>query len=124
LLSDLKKTYIFQVTAPTAYGSSITRILRIRIIKCRVIAMIARQSMFTNEGKPVKVKQVSEELGMRYVLEGSVPLSGEKVRIEFIKINPTFSLEQFAKILPFRDTSQIERMTDALRKAGLKGRAV
>jgi len=120
LLSDLKKTYIFQVAAPTAYGSSVTRILRIRIIKCRAIAMIGRQSMFTNEGKPVKGKQVSEELGVCYVLGGSVPLSGEKVRIEFIKINPTFSLEQFAKILPFRDTSQIERMTNALRKAGLK----
>ena len=34
--------------------------------------VIARNSTFTYKGKPVKVKQVSEELGVRYVLEGSV----------------------------------------------------
>ncbi len=43
--------------------------------------VIARQSTFAYKGKPVKVKQVSEELGVRYVLEGSVRRSGEKVRI-------------------------------------------
>jgi adenylate cyclase len=43
--------------------------------------VIARQSTFTYKGKPVKVKQVSEELGVRYVLEGSVRRSGDKVRI-------------------------------------------
>jgi adenylate cyclase len=39
---------------------------------------------------------------------------------EVLKINPTFSLEQFAKILPYTDTSQFHRMINALRKAGLK----
>jgi len=43
--------------------------------------VIARQSTFAYKSKPVKVKQVSEELGVRYVLEGSVRRSGEKVRI-------------------------------------------
>ena len=43
--------------------------------------IIARNSTFTYKGKSVKVKQVSEELGVRYVLEGSVRRSGEKVRI-------------------------------------------
>jgi adenylate cyclase len=43
--------------------------------------VIARQSTFAYKGKPVKVKQVSEELGVRYVLEGSVRRSGEKIRI-------------------------------------------
>jgi adenylate cyclase len=42
---------------------------------------IARNSTFTYKGKPVKVKQVSEELGVRYVLEGSVQKSGDRVRI-------------------------------------------
>ena len=36
------------------------------------LVVIARNSTFTYKGKPVKVKQVSEELGVRYVLEGSV----------------------------------------------------
>jgi TolB-like protein/Tfp pilus assembly protein PilF len=43
--------------------------------------VIARNSTFTYKGKPVKVQQVSEELGVRYVLEGSVRKSGEKIRI-------------------------------------------
>jgi adenylate cyclase len=43
--------------------------------------VIARNSTFTYKGKPVKVKQVSEELGVRYVLEGSAQKSGDRVRI-------------------------------------------
>jgi adenylate cyclase len=43
--------------------------------------VIARNSTFTYKGKPVKVQQVSEELGVRYVLEGSVRTGGDKIRI-------------------------------------------
>jgi TolB-like protein/Flp pilus assembly protein TadD len=43
--------------------------------------VIARNSVFTYKGKPVKVQQVAEDLGIRYVLEGSVQLFGEKLRI-------------------------------------------
>ena len=43
--------------------------------------VIARNSTFTYKGKPVKVQQVAEELGVRYVLEGSVRKSGDKMRI-------------------------------------------
>jgi adenylate cyclase len=43
--------------------------------------VIARNSSFSYKGKKVKVRQVSEELGVRYVLEGSVQKSGDRVRI-------------------------------------------
>jgi adenylate cyclase len=43
--------------------------------------VFARNSTFTYKGKPVKVQQVSEELGVRYVLEGSVKKAGDKIRI-------------------------------------------
>ncbi len=43
--------------------------------------VIARNSTFTYKGKPVKVQQVAEELGVQYVLEGSVRRAGEQVRI-------------------------------------------
>jgi TolB-like protein len=43
--------------------------------------VIARNSTFTYKGKPVKVQQVAEELGIRFVLEGSVQRSGDRVRI-------------------------------------------
>jgi TolB-like protein/class 3 adenylate cyclase len=43
--------------------------------------VIARNSSFTYKGKPIDVKQVGRELGVRYVLEGSVRKAGNKVRI-------------------------------------------
>jgi adenylate cyclase len=43
--------------------------------------VIASNSTFTYKGKAVKVKQVSEELGVRYVLEGSIQRSGDRIRI-------------------------------------------
>jgi adenylate cyclase len=43
--------------------------------------VIARNSTFAYKGKPVKVQQVSEELGVQYVLEGSVRKAEDKVRI-------------------------------------------
>ena len=45
------------------------------------IFVIARNSVFTYKGKPVKVKQVAEDLGVQYVLEGSVRKAGDKIRI-------------------------------------------
>jgi TolB-like protein len=43
--------------------------------------VIARNSTFSYKGKSVKVKQVSEDLGVQYVLEGSVQKSGDRLRI-------------------------------------------
>ncbi len=45
------------------------------------IFVIARTSTFTYKGKPVRVQEVAEELGVQYVLEGSVQRSGETIRI-------------------------------------------
>jgi adenylate cyclase len=43
--------------------------------------VIARNSTFTYKGKAVKIQQVAEELGVRYVLEGSIQKSEDRVRI-------------------------------------------
>jgi adenylate cyclase len=43
--------------------------------------VIARNSVFTYKGKSLKIKQISEELGVKYVLEGSLQKSGDKFRI-------------------------------------------
>jgi TolB-like protein len=45
------------------------------------IFVIARNSTFTYKGKPVKVQKVSKELGVQYVLEGSVRKAGNRIRI-------------------------------------------
>ena len=51
--------------------------------------VIARNSVFTYKGKPVKVQQVAQELGVRYVLEGSVRRAGNQVRINAQLIDTT-----------------------------------
>lgn len=43
--------------------------------------VIARNSAFTFKGRPLKVQEVVGELGVRYVLEGSVQKVGERVRV-------------------------------------------
>ena len=47
----------------------------------KLLFVIARNSSFTYKGKTVDIKQVGRELGVRYVLEGSVRKAGGKVRI-------------------------------------------
>jgi TolB-like protein len=49
--------------------------------KLRWFFVIARSSSFTYKGKAVHLKQVAEQLGVRYVVEGSVRKSGDRVRI-------------------------------------------
>ncbi|MGB9040983.1 MAG: winged helix-turn-helix domain-containing tetratricopeptide repeat protein [Pseudolabrys sp.] len=49
--------------------------------KLRWFFVIARNSSFTYKGKAVHMKQIAEELGVGYVVEGSVRKSGDRVRI-------------------------------------------
>jgi adenylate cyclase len=63
------------------FSDGITEEIITALSKVPQLFVIARNSTFTYKGKPVKVKQVSEELGVRYVLEGSVQREGNRVRI-------------------------------------------
>ncbi len=63
------------------FSDGITEEIITALSKVPRLFVIARNSTFTYKGKTVKVKQVAEELGVRYVLEGSVRKAGEKVRI-------------------------------------------
>ena len=49
--------------------------------RIRWLFVIARNSSFTYKGQPIDVKRVGHELGVRYVLEGSVRKGGGRVRI-------------------------------------------
>jgi adenylate cyclase len=51
------------------------------IARCPGLFVIARNSSYAYKGKSVGVKQVARELGVRYVLEGSVRKAGNRVRI-------------------------------------------
>ena len=63
------------------FSDGLTEDIITSLSKMPNIFVIARNSTFTYKGKPVKVQQVAEDLGVRYVLEGSVQRSGDRVRI-------------------------------------------
>jgi TolB-like protein/class 3 adenylate cyclase len=49
--------------------------------RCRWLLVIARNSTFTYKGTSTDIRRISENLGVRYVLEGSVRTSGSRVRV-------------------------------------------
>ena len=63
------------------FSDGITEEIITALAKVPDIFVIARNSTFVYKGKPVKIKQVSEELGVRYVLEGGVRKAGDRIRI-------------------------------------------
>jgi adenylate cyclase len=77
--------------------------------------VIARNSTFTYKGKPVKVQQVSEELGVRYVLEGSVKKAGDKIRISAQLIDALDGHHLWAKRYD-RNLSDIFAVQDEITK--------
>jgi len=69
---DQKQEYI---------ADGITENIITALSKVHQLFVISRNSSFTYKGKPVKAQQVSEELGVQYVLEGSVQRSADRVRV-------------------------------------------
>jgi adenylate cyclase len=63
------------------FVDGITEDIITALSKWRWFLVIARNSTFTYQGKPVDLKQVRGDLGVRYVLEGSVRKAGGRVRI-------------------------------------------
>jgi adenylate cyclase len=63
------------------FSDGITEEIITSLSKVTGLIVIARNSTFTYKGKPIKVQQVGQELGVQYVLEGSVRKAGDRVRI-------------------------------------------
>ena len=63
------------------FSDGITESIIMALSKVHDMFVIARNSTFTYKGKVVKIQQVAEELGVRYVLEGSVQKIEGRVRI-------------------------------------------
>jgi len=63
------------------FSDGITEDLITDLSRLSGLFVIARNSTFTYKGKAVKVEEVGRELGVRYVLEGSVRKAGNRVRI-------------------------------------------
>ena len=63
------------------FSDGITEDIITDLSKVSGLFVVARNTAFTYKGKPVKVQEVSEELGVTYILEGSVRKSGSRVRV-------------------------------------------
>ena len=83
--------------------------------KLSELYVIARNSSFTYKGKPVDVKQVGRELGVRYVLEGSVRKAGNRVRVTGQLIDATNGAHIWADRFD-RDLTDIFAVQDELTR--------
>jgi adenylate cyclase len=63
------------------FADGITEDIITEISKISELFVISRNSTFTYKGRAAKVQDVSRDLGVRYVLEGSVRKAGERVRV-------------------------------------------
>ena len=63
------------------FADGIVEEITTALSRIRWLFVIARNSSFTYKGRTLDVRQVGRELGVRYVLEGSVRKAGERVRI-------------------------------------------
>jgi TolB-like protein/Tfp pilus assembly protein PilF len=63
------------------FSDGISEDITTALSKLRWFFVIARNSSFTYKGKAVHMRQVAEDLGVGYVVEGSVRKSGDRVRI-------------------------------------------
>jgi adenylate cyclase len=63
------------------FADGITEDILIELSRFSELLVIARNSSFQYKGKAVDIRQVGRELGVRYLLEGSVRRSGDRIRI-------------------------------------------
>jgi adenylate cyclase len=90
------------------------------LTKIPKLFVIARNSTFTYKGKSVKVKQVSEELGVRYVLGGGFQRSGERVRVTVQLIDALTGNHLWAEQYE-RDLKDIFALQDEITRKILTG---
>jgi adenylate cyclase len=87
------------------FSDGLTDVLTGDLSKISSLFVIARNSAFTYKGKAVNMQEIRKELGVRYVLEGSVQKAGEQVRIVTQLIDTTTGSHLWSEHYdrPFKD---------------------
>ncbi len=98
------------------FSDGISEDLITGLSKMRWFFVIARNSSFTYKGKSVHVKQVGEELGAGYVVEGSVRKSGGRVRIT-VQLNDVGSGSHVWAERYDRDVADVFALQDEITEA-------
>ena len=73
------------------FADGMTEDLITELSKISGLFVIARNSTFAYKGKTIAIRQVAEELGVRYILEGSVRRAGDQLRINAQLVDATTS---------------------------------
>src|SRR5712691_2333087 len=95
------------------FSDGITEDLTAKLSKLAGLSIISRNTAFTYKGKAMKVQEVRQELGVRYVLEGSVRKAGDQVRITAQLIDATTDHHLWAERYD-RPLTDIFALQDAL----------
>jgi adenylate cyclase len=95
------------------FSDGITEDIITALLKIRWLFVIARNSSFSYKGSSPDVHQVASELGVRYVLEGSVRKGGERIRITAQLIDAATGNHVWAERFD-RDPSNIFALQDEI----------
>ncbi len=95
------------------FADGVTEDLITELARLRWLFVIARNSAFVYKNRSVDVKQVSRELGVRYVLEGSVRRSGQRLRISAQLVDAATGVHQWAERYD-RDAGEVFAVQDEI----------
>lgn len=105
------------------FSDGVTEDLITGLSKVSGLFVIARNSVFTYKGRPVKVREVGRDLGVRYVLEGGVQRSGRRVRITAQLVDATTGYHIWAERYD-REVNDIFALQDEVTQQIVRAMAV
>ena len=90
------------------FADGLTEDILTELSRFRDLFVISRNSTFVYKGKAVKVQEVARELGVEYVVEGSVRKAGNRVRVtvQLIDARPTATSGPSATTASWRTSSR------------------
>jgi adenylate cyclase len=97
------------------FADGITEDLTTDLSRIAGMLVISRNTAFTYRDKPVDTKQIGRELGVRYVLEGSVRRSGNQVRVNAQLIDAETAAHVWAERFD-RDTGDLFALQDEITR--------
>ena len=95
------------------FADGITEDLTTDLSRTPDMFVISRNTAFTYRNKPIDTKQIGRELGVRYVLEGSVQRSGSQIRVNAQLINAETDAHLWAERFD-RDASELFALQDEI----------
>jgi adenylate cyclase len=105
------------------FSDGVTEDLITGLSKVSGLFVIARNSVFTYKGTPVKVREVGRDLGVRYVLEGGVQRAGSRVRITAQLVDATTGYHIWAERYD-REVNDIFALQDEVTQHIVRAMAV